>query len=749
MQLPPAYSSTPVVKSPPAVQGLDPAMLDRTLEGLDPAQQDEILKQLSDQELEAYANYTSDLRHPTGATVNSQIRGRVGIHPVNDSTPVEQLSDAELETLAAGTKVAAPMAAPGSEGWLSGGLGITARGAMRGAAGMADLALTPVLPEGESVTGAVDELGNKMGLGRPTGPGGRVYSDVVEGVAGALSGGGIAGGIKSLAARAPGTLFERGGIALADAAKSQVGKQAALGGLAGGTAGIVRENGGDERAQIAAALLAGLGPDALIGLKKANTYRRLGEQGVQDMRDRVAAYERVADATPTSGIALDSATRQEIERRGSEFIGTKGIFKPWVDKVGKGIGDFVQEKAAKLGGADSTMAGEKVSRAFEDSYTPATKANIDKAYGEVEKVIPQNARFDLTNLRKQVAQFTGELSTASAGLKVDKNLRGDSVDWKNTLRNIDSTIRKNGGRGMAYKDIKQLRSDIGAQLEDGVLKLQPTGKQRALYRALSEDMDTAAAVVGPQAQEAIASASRIFKNHMDTLDNVASVVDRNGGGEKIFKAAMSGTKDGSSLIAKVYDDIGTPDSRKALTSALLRQMMKTSGKEASFTGNDFNLREFFNKFHAIDPEARKVIFGAHGAEFYNDMELIGKTAASVNQSGLADKRGISGMNFLLYPMLVGPAAGISSLAGGGGLAMTAASTAGGALIGVAVMRALAKKMVDPKTVKWLASTSKIKPSALPTAINVYAQQAKEDGDEDAMKLADEMQAYVAENKNAL
>src|SRR4051812_42545500 len=118
---------------------LTPQQIDAELAKLPIADQDKYLEALPAADLEAYANFSNDLRKPTG-TAHSEVGG----HPViRDDGDFAHKSDEELLKLATAEgidpyEMEGPSAGPvapqpdGGKGFMDSGLGIAARGLVHG-----------------------------------------------------------------------------------------------------------------------------------------------------------------------------------------------------------------------------------------------------------------------------------------------------------------------------------------------------------------------------------------------------------------------------------------------------------------------------------------------------------------------------------------------------------------------------------------------------------------------------------------
>lgn len=731
--------------SPVALEGMPGKTLYDTLSGMDETQQNELLGTLSNAQLQQLGEY-SNIVTPSSAKLEpvGEFAGIQVARPASPKPEPSNMSDAELlqAAKAAGVDVST-LIQKKPEGWLSGGLGsFGVRAPVQGLAGIADLALSPVLPDNESIRGVIDTKLDNLGVGRPESSGGRILADIIEGGMGGVSISGLGRGLSRLGASG-GTLAGRLGKELAT---SPV-QQAISGALAGGASGAVRESGGDAKTQILAAILAGEAPQLKSAATKSLFKSALGPEKSAEMADVVEAFNKVG-ASPTLGEASGSKRLLDAEKIGRNVALTSGPYARRAEETNKALGDFVADKAAELGNTSASKAGRTYANEFESGYLPTKKAEINRLYDDYSQTLPPGTQLAPKNFARTLKELSADIPDAPA-LANDPNIRPSASAWGGTLRNLQSDLDRNGGK-LSLGTIKQFRSAIGDQMANGLLgqdRQTNIGEIKRVYGALSQDMRDLATAVGkdgkpvyPGAEEARQRAERVFVEHKDTLEELGRIIDRNGGGDAVYQSAFSRVNKGPDLIARVYDT-ASPEGRKMLTSAWIREASKVPATKASFKGADFDVSAFFKNYHGMDEGARKIVFGSHGPKFYKDMETVGNVAARLQESGSQMSPGQTALAWAIYPFMAlgsGAVGAMTDPTTAGALASGATTGIAGLALTFAASRRLINKLNDPKTVEWLASLDKLPRSALPVAINSYIQGAKERGDEDGVKLAEAM-----------
>lgn len=135
----------------------------------------------------------------------------------------------------------------------------------------------------------------------------------------------------------------------------------------------------------------------------------------------------------------------------------------------------------------------------------------------------------------------------------------------------------------------KLRSKVGREIESGLLMQDvPRSQWKALYSGLSEDVRAAAAAAGPAARQAFSRANSYYNARIDRIEAIEHVIDRAGGPEKVYRAAVSGTEDGATTLRAVMQSI-SEEGRKVLASAVLRRMGRAINSQQNDTGDAFSV----------------------------------------------------------------------------------------------------------------------------------------------------------------
>lgn len=350
---------------------------------------------------------------------------------------------------------------------------------------------------------------------------------------------------------------------------------------------------------------------------------------------------------------------------------------------------------------------------------------------EADQYIPSDTPIGVSNTQRALADLTTPIAGAEAttGAQISPKIQ----QMADNLAQDVAAAQQAGLAGIPYEAVKRIRSQIGEELSDFSLSTdRPTAQLKRLYGSLSQDLEAAAQAQGPSAVAAVRRANNYFKASADRLETLERVVDKNGGPEKVFQAAMSGTKDGATTLRAVMRSL-PEDGQKAVSAAVIKRMGLANPGAQNAAGDAFSPNTFLTNWSGLSPEARRTLFGRYGAGFSEDMDKIARVADRIktgsevyrNPSGTVN-RGAA----LAYPATIG------------GLLITGQLGATGLAVGGgAAANSLARAMTNPTFVRWLAKSTDIPVGALPAQINVLKRMASEGGDESVSDVADQLSAW--------
>lgn len=190
-----------------------------------------------------------------------------------------------------------------------------------------------------------------------------------------------------------------------------------------------------------------------------------------------------------------------------------------------------------------------------------------------------------------------------------------------------------GGGAISYDAMKRLRTQIGELIGDSVLVPDaPTRQLRALYSAMSDDLTEAAVSTGnPAARQAVSRANKYYKAGMKRVEEIESVVDRNGGNEAVFKAMFNNAREGGTTLRRVMQSLDGA-SQRDLAATTLRRLGKALPGAQDETSDLFSSETFLTNWGKLSKEAKTALFDRFGSGFRNDLDQIASATANIRQS---------------------------------------------------------------------------------------------------------------------
>lgn len=588
------------------------------------------------------------------------------------------------------------------------GLGIGARATIEGVAGVADFLASPVRAAFElfgspqaTYGDLAGRLGDRIGLPRPNSGSERVQSDVGRALAG--TGATLGVGAALPAANRLGAFLT-----------AQPGMQVAGAAAGASASGSVRESGGGVGSQIGAGLAGSLVPGVGLATGAAGVRGlvRGGQAGRAAMERRIRDFESLG-ATPSVGQATQSWPMQGVESLLAGGPTSSGVLSRFAEKQADQIGAGLQGKANAISpNASAERAGravEKGSELFKSNNSVMKRA----LYWQADNLVPPNTPVPMQNTWQEVVRMTTPNPGAAATTGAMVNTKIASL--RKTLEQDLAT----GGGNITYDALRRIRTDIGEALDDfSLVSDTPTREFKALYAALSRDMETVAASQGPAAAAAAKRANNYTRASSERLETLSRIVDRSGGPEKVYSAIMAGTRDGGTTLRSVLQSL-PQDGQKALTAAVIKRMGIANPGAQDAAGEVFSAATFLTNWNKVSPEARRALFDRYGPGFSNDIEKIGRVAQNIkegskvfaNPSGTANRAAAIG-----YYTSLPAAAAASAFAPSVGMMPFAALV----LSGLA-SNAGARLMTNPQFVKWLANSTKAPRGAAMASLQVMAQ----------------------------
>ncbi len=579
---------------------------------------------------------------------------------------------------------------------------------------------------------AASELADSLGMYKPQTAEDRIRSNIGEALTGTGLTLGIGAGLNALAqtGRAGANASKVGNFLTAQPLLQTV--SAATG---SGASGAVREAGGSEGQQLAAGLLGGLGPGVASAATQASLRGAVRGTSGQQMRNTIADFEALG-ATPSVAQASGNRMLQGAENLLAGGPTSAGVMGRFVERQADDIGAGLRQQGETLA---RNASGERAGRAIErgvDTFSRNIGATKKALYWQADRYIPSSTPVQLNN----TMQATQRLTTPMAGAA---ETTGSLINPRiaELRKNLQADLDAGNGQ-IPYEALKRIRTDIGEQISDFSLSPDtPTRELKQIYAALSRDMEAAAQSQGPMAVAAAKRANNYTRAAAERVEQIQRVIDKNGGPEAVFNAAMQGSKDGGTTLRNVMQSL-PKDGQRAVTAAVIKRMgLPTPGQASLGRDEQFSAATFLTNWNNISTEARRALFDRHGPQFSRDMDRVAriadniKTGAKVyaNPSGTANRAAAMGYA-LSVPLSIGQAAVT-------GQYWPIVATIGG---GVAANVA-ARAMTSPLVVGWLANSTRMPIGSINASIQSLMRAAERRNDEAAMEYA---QALLEQSQSA-
>lgn len=543
------------------------------------------------------------------------------------------------------------------------------------------------------------------------------------------------------AATAPSGLSRLGDLLTAQPVQQVI---AATGGA--GAAGVAREAGVGASGQALAGLAGALTPTGLATAGAA-TLRGLVRGSGRPMRDpnqlnRLQEMQRtIGDfsalgATPSVGQASGNRAIQGLENLLAGAPTSTGVMSRFAERQADDIGGGLRRLSNQLvPNASAERAGRAVEKGVE-TFAKNTKAMKRALYWQADQFIPGSRQMPLARTQRTLQELTTPVTGAEAttGALIKPRIQQMA---ENLTADI-AAAQAAGGAGIPYEAVKKIRTEIGEQLSDFTLSAdRPTAELKRLYASLSQDLEEAARAAGPQAEQAARRANNYTRAAADRIEQVQRVIDKNGGPENVFNAAMSGTRDGGTTLRAVMQSL-PKEGQQALTGAVIKRMgLATPGAQDS-AGDVFSAGTFMTNWNKLSPEAKRALFDRYGNDFSKNMDRVARVASNIKEGGK------------VFANPSGTANRAAALTYGGGLIASLFDpsfvSTGGLLASGAGANWIARKLTNPNFVGWLARGTAVPVGAAAGYIQTLRAMGERSGDGELVEAAEMLAAEHAQKE---
>jgi len=413
--------------------------------------------------------------------------------------------------------------------------------------------------------------------------------------------------------------------------------------------------------------------------------------------------ENILARTPFSGLPVVRRAQQQVDSIGQDIAQMSRDLsvvreKPAVGAaIQRGLTNFVEQTSAKFVALDN---------AFKGMFRPDQKFALDNtvgALGKLSRVAPDLPEFSAGLKDPNIKSWYDRLRVDIEGTPAQQVSSGVLGP---TGTPFTKTIPGKPFEGVSMQTLIDVRTDIGTNItKSALLGKKPDAQYTALYSAISKDIETAAK--GTAAEAVLARRDNYWKAFRGRVDNFLEHIAENPNKTQAYLDTLNQANVGREQILAVRRSVD-PQTWKSVASAKLAQM----GQDTKL--GEFSLQKFVTEYKKLSDKpvgsnalsAADALFGGVG-----DLKKNLDTIASASEKVLAGGR--------IYQNPSGTSTATLGITGGAFLAGSvfekllegdvlgaARRTAEGALI-VGGSRALANTLVNPKTVDWLAKSTKI------------------------------------------
>jgi len=432
---------------------------------------------------------------------------------------------------------------------------------------------------------------------------------------------------------------------------------------------------------------------------------------------------RAAGTTPSVGQMTGSANIQQLESTAGRFPSAFATMREKAFTQQQEIGERVQELRGQISRVkEPYIVGRGAKKGFTEVFVPRARATQKALYDKADSLIPP-ALVRIQPTRTQQAlddvlqrfRDTPELRT-ELGNKQLMSIQDAIAGGKNELGEIPlSTMR-------------DLRAWAGEKLSNVDLTPDfPRAQVKALYKALSEDFDSAVSGFD-KTKQAFDRANNFTRAFHDRMDMVQDTLSRNNPDE-IYRNILSNAAEGPTKLTAMLRSI-PKDDQKAVVSAFVNRMGRVAPGMQDETGELFSSRTFLTNYNKLDKASRQVLFGRFGSKFQQDLQKIATVADKIDKASqvLANPPGTAA---------AGGAIG-SAMAVGGGVAAGKFGFASGVIGTLVGARQAARLYTNPKFVEWLAGNIDKPISRASGVIGALSTIASDTDDPDMAAFAEEL-----------
>jgi hypothetical protein len=216
------------------------------------------------------------------------------------------------------------------------------------------------------------------------------------------------------------------------------------------------------------------------------------------------------DINATAGV-LGNRFMQGVDAATQKVLGGVDAWEKSAADMMEGVGRMIDDFHFSLGGKSNPEAAGRQLVNQAKKYVDNFQTTSHELYKQVDKFIPENARFPSLNTRDFLSNYRDRFASDPAFKKI---LRDPTVGAL-------ADAAEDGMEDLGYKTLADLRSLIGGKIDDRDTIGDLSQKQmKQLYKALTEDIFAGAANFGEEALKAATDANDFYRAGSVIMEDV-------------------------------------------------------------------------------------------------------------------------------------------------------------------------------------------------------------------------------------
>ncbi|HYH40282.1 MAG TPA: hypothetical protein VD860_18825 [Azospirillum sp.] len=420
---------------------------------------------------------------------------------------------------------------------------------------------------------------------------------------------------------------------------------------------------------------------ATAGAKAMNATTGAGKSPM------LADYDAAGVTPRLPGNATDSAGWGRVQSALGGVYGDVRAARGEVDDLGQAA----QRVAERVGpGQTVDDAGAALAQARYD-YQQGFRDQTGRLYDELDKHLPATTPVGITNTMGTLTDVSRQFPDA-AGLS--------QIFDPSLYRQITAALSSDAAGGtLSLQSLKSLRTQVGDMLAShGADNGASKAALSRLYGAITDDITNAAHAAGPQAEDAMRTASDFFKSGMQFQERHGPLWKENATGVDLYQYVTGQAGKGADRLADLKNHLPADQWDQFVSSEVYRLGLAKPG-QAGATGEAFSPNTFLTNYNKLRQSgAAEVLFPAQVTE---DLDRLARIAGVMQDSQKLWNHSNTAGNSFVLDLLKTAAAG-----GGGGAALGMPGTGAlGAASAFLTGKAGAVLFTQPAFVRWLATSA--------------------------------------------